>query len=246
MIRVRELVKRHGSLEVLRGLSLDVERGTVAVVIGPSGGGKSTFLRCLNGLEAFSSGTVSIGETDIPAGVDPRRNAALLERVRRRVGFVFQQFHLFPHFTVLENVIEAPMQVAKIPRAQAVQEAEELLRRVGLSEKLSAYPRHLSGGQQQRVAIARALAMRPEVLLFDEPTSALDPLMAEEVLSVMTELAQGGQTMIVVTHSMRFARSAATRVHVFADGKNVEQGPPEAIFNAPVQEITKSFFRSAK
>ena len=246
MIRVRELVKRHGSLEVLRGLSLDVERGTVAAVIGPSGGGKSTFLRCLNGLEAYSSGTVLIGDTQIPAAVDAKRNAALLQQVRRKVGFVFQQFHLFPHFTVLENVIEAPIQVAKIPRAQAVQEAEELLRRVGLSDKLSAYPRHLSGGQQQRVAIARALAMKPEVLLFDEPTSALDPVMAEEVLGVMTELAQGGQTMIVVTHSMRFARSAATRVHVFAEGRNVEEGPPEVIFNDPVQEITKSFFRSAK
>lgn len=246
MIRVRELVKRHGSLEVLRGLSLEVERGTVAAVIGPSGGGKSTFLRCLNGLEAFSSGSVSIGGTEIPAGVDAKRDAALLQQVRRRVGFVFQQFHLFPHFTVLQNVIEAPIQVAKLPRDQAVEEAEELLRRVGLSQKLSAYPRHLSGGQQQRVAIARALAMKPEVLLFDEPTSALDPVMAEEVLGVMTELAQGGQTMIVVTHSMRFARSAATRVHVFAEGRNVEEGPPEAIFNDPVQEITKSFFRSAK
>jgi ABC-type polar amino acid transport system ATPase subunit len=241
MITVTELVKRFGDTAVLAGISLEVERGSVHVIIGPSGGGKSTFLRCINGLEPFHGGEVKVGAHVLSPATHARKDSALLEKLRKNVGFVFQQFNLFPHLAVIENLTVAPIHVLGIPREEADAQAKALLDRVGLAGKATAMPGKLSGGQQQRVAIARALMMKPEVILFDEPTSALDPVMAAEVLSVMSELAKEGQTMLVVTHSMTFARGAATRVHVFAGGKDVEDAPPEELFEAPKHEITKAF-----
>jgi polar amino acid transport system ATP-binding protein len=246
MITVESLAKRHGQLEVLRGISMTLDAGEVAAIIGPSGGGKSTFLRCINGLEPFHGGSIRVGDRRLTPETHPRRDAAILQAVRRRVGMVFQQFNLFPHLTVLENLIEAPLQVTREPRDEAVARARELLDRMGLAARIDAYPRQLSGGQQQRVAIARALLMRPEAILFDEPTSALDPVMAGEVLSVMADLAKQGQAMIVVTHSMSFARGVASRVHVFAGGHDVENGPPDKIFGAPEHEVTRSFLAEAQ
>jgi len=245
MITVKNLVKFHGKAEVLKGITLAVGKGDVEAIIGPSGGGKSTFLRCLNGLEAFQSGEVLIDDMKLTPQTHARKDALMLQQVRRRVGFVFQQFNLFPHLTVLENLIEAPVHVLKISRDEAVHRAETLLRRVGLADKLDARPRNLSGGQQQRVAIARTLVMQPGAILFDEPTSALDPVMAGEVLSLMADLASEGQTMIVVTHSMHFARRVANKVHVFAGGSDVECGPPSEVFENPRHETTRSFLRQA-
>lgn len=241
MINVTDLHKRHGSLHVLRGITLSISEGEVAAVIGPSGGGKSTFLRCLNGLETFDSGQITIGEHRLVPGAQVGSSKQVLQAVRRTVGMVFQQFNLFPHKTVLENVIEAPIQVLGIGRNEAIQRAKELLTRVGLGEKVDARPDRLSGGQQQRVAIARTLAMEPRVILFDEPTSALDPRMTGEVLNVMRDLAEQGQTMIVVTHAMNFAKKVANRVHVFADGKVLESGTPEQIFSSPQEAGTAAF-----
>jgi polar amino acid transport system ATP-binding protein len=241
MIHANGVVLRHGSLEVLRGIDLDVAPGDVAAIIGPSGGGKSTFLRCLNGLDRFQSGSVDIDGVRLDPSQKPGDREAALRQIRRRVGMVFQAFHLFPHRTALENVTEGPIHVLGIPRAQAIEQATALLARVGLADKLSAFPRQLSGGQQQRVAIARALAMNPRAILFDEPTSALDPRMTAEVLAVMTDLAADGLTMIVVTHAMGFARRVATSVHVFADGRVIETGPPDQVFGDPTHEWTKSF-----
>jgi ABC-type polar amino acid transport system ATPase subunit len=236
MIEVKGLVKRHGALEVLRGVSLAVARGEVAAIIGPSGGGKSTFLRCLNGLEPFQGGTVCIDGRPFRAETP---SAEVLRRVSRTVGMVFQGFNLFPHLSVLQNVTEAPVHVLRIARPEAEARARRLLDRVGLLEKVHAMPRQLSGGQQQRVAIARALAMEPRAILFDEPTSALDPRMTAEVLAVMTDLARDGLTMVVVTHAMHFARQVAHTVHVFSEGKVIESGPPGQIFEAPHQEATR-------
>ncbi len=241
MITVTNLVKRHGTNDVLKGISFEVRKGDVHSIIGPSGGGKSTFLRCVNGLEPFQGGVVRVGEHVLTPATNPRSDARLLEGVRRQVGFVFQQFNLFPHLTVLQNVIEAPIHVLGLKRDEAVQRAQKLLARVGLAAKHDAYPKDLSGGQQQRVAIARALVMEPAAILFDEPTSALDPVMAGEVLSLMADLAGDGQTMIVVTHSMGFARNVASQVHVFADGYDVENGPPSRVFEDPQHQTTKSF-----
>jgi polar amino acid transport system ATP-binding protein len=245
MISVQGLVKKHGDTEVLKGISLDVPKGQVDAILGPSGGGKSTFLRCLNGLEPFQGGQVRVGTHTLTADTHARRDADLLQNVRKTVGFVFQQFNLFPHLTVMQNLIEAPMHVLGEPREQAMARAATLLERVGLGRKMDAWPKDLSGGQQQRVAIARTLVMRPEVILFDEPTSALDPVMAGEVLKVMADLAAEGQTMIVVTHSMHFARHVADRVHVFADGYDVEVGPPEQVFEDPKHAVTRSFLHTA-
>jgi ABC-type polar amino acid transport system ATPase subunit len=243
MITVSNLVKRYGDAEILKGISLEVRKGEVHSIIGPSGGGKSTFLRCLNGLEPFQSGELRVGGHLLTPMTNPRSDARLLEAVRRRVGFVFQQFNLFPHLTVLENVIEAPIHVLKLKPSEAGQRAERMLARVGLSAKHDTYPRELSGGQQQRVAIARALVMEPDAILFDEPTSALDPVMASEILALMEDLAKDGQTMIVVTHSMGFARNVASQVHVFADGYDVESGPPSKVFGSPQHATTQSFLR---
>lgn len=245
MIEVRDLHKRHGDLEVLKGISLDVARGEVAAIIGPSGGGKSTFLRCLNGLESFQQGSVRIDDLTLHPGMDERRDGRLLQRVRRKVGFVFQQFNLFPHLTVLGNCIEAPVQVNGESVVAATARAMRLLHRVGLESKADAWPRNLSGGQQQRVAIARTLCMEPACILFDEPTSALDPVMAGEVIKVIADLAEARQTMVVVTHSMSFARNICNHIHVFAEGYDVEHGPPEQVFESPQHPITQSFLKLA-
>jgi polar amino acid transport system ATP-binding protein len=246
MIEVRELVKNHDRLRVLDGVSLTVRRGEVAVIIGPSGGGKSTLLRCINGLETFQQGEVRVDDIVLtPNGSVDGRDEDLpkmdLRRLRRRVGMVFQQFHLFPHLRVLENVMSGPLWVLKCPRDEAEATARHLLGRVGLADRVDAWPEQLSGGQQQRVAIARALAMKPEAILFDEPTSALDPRMAAEVLQVIADLAASGQTMVVVTHAMSFARRVAHTVHVMHDGRVAESGPPGQIFGQPGQEVTRSF-----
>jgi ABC-type polar amino acid transport system ATPase subunit len=246
MIRVRDLVKRHGSQEVLRGVSLSVGRGEVAAVIGPSGGGKSTLLRCVNGLEPFEAGEIRVDDLRLAPGGPGRPSGATLRQLRRRVGMVFQQFHLFPHLSVLDNVLAGPVFALGRPCQEAEPEACRLLERVGLADKLRARPDQLSGGQQQRVAIARALAVRPDYLLFDEPTSALDPRMAAEVLAVITDLARSGQAMVVVTHAMGFARQVARTVHVMHDGRVAETGPPEQIFDDPRQESTRDFLASAR
>jgi polar amino acid transport system ATP-binding protein len=245
VITVKNLVKRFGVNEVIKGISMDVARGEVDAIIGPSGGGKSTFLRCINGLEGFQGGHVEIGNLVMTPETNPRRDAALLQSVRQRVGMVFQQFNLFPHLTALQNLCEAPVRVMGESRGEAETRAVTLLDRVGLAAKKDAFPRDLSGGQMQRVAIARTLMMQPEAILFDEPTSALDPVMAAEVLAVMDDLAKEGQTMIVVTHSMNFARNVANRVHVFADGHDVESGPPDVVFENPQHSVTKAFLREA-
>jgi ABC-type polar amino acid transport system ATPase subunit len=246
MIHVRSLVKSHGNLRVLDGVSLSVRRGEVATVIGPSGGGKSTLLRCINGLESFQAGEIEVDDITLKAGITHGKLAGTLQALRRRVGMVFQQFNLFPHMTVLDNVLAGPQFALRRPRDEIEPEARELLNRVGLGEKLSAMPDQLSGGQQQRVAIARALAMRPEAILFDEPTSALDPRMAAEVISVIADLARSGQTMIVVTHSMGFARNVSTTVHVMHAGRVAESGPPAQIFDDPHQEVTREFLAQTR
>jgi ABC-type polar amino acid transport system ATPase subunit len=243
MIQVTDLHKSHGQLKVLSGVTMSVAEGEVAVIVGPSGGGKSTFLRCLNGLEPFDGGSVQVGGHSLRPGPQLRGDAENLRKVRRIVGFVFQQFNLFPHRSVLGNVTEAPMQVLGLSRAVAVERATRLLDRVGLKDKLHERPDRLSGGQQQRVAIARALAMEPRVILFDEPTSALDPRMTAEVLAVLGDLAKAGQTMVVVTHAMSFARRAATTVHVFQNGTALESGPPEQVFERPCHAATADFLR---
>jgi ABC-type polar amino acid transport system ATPase subunit len=246
MIELTDIHKRYGGVEVLRGVSMRVRRGEVSVLLGPSGGGKSTLLRMINGLETFDQGEIRVDDLRLlPARANGDSRDALLARIRRRVGMVFQQFNLFPHLTVLENVIEAPRHVLRLSREQAAGEARELLARVGLADKLNSRPATLSGGQQQRVAIARALAMRPEAMLFDEPTSALDPQMTAEVTSVIADLASQGQTMIVVTHALSFARSVAHTVHVMHQGRVAESGPPEQIFTSPRQQVTRDFLAEA-
>jgi ABC-type polar amino acid transport system ATPase subunit len=240
MIEVSDLVKWHGPIEVLRGVTLAVGRGEVAVIIGPSGSGKSTFLRCLNGLESFEAGSVTIGGLRVDAHDGPADRARIHRQVCLRVGMVFQSFNLFPHQTVLQNVIEAPIHVLGQSAEEAQARARKLLDRVGMSDRLHALPRQLSGGQQQRVAIARALAMEPQAILFDEPTSALDPRMTTEVLAVMSDLAGDGLTMVVVTHAMQFARRVAHTVHVFGEGRIIESGPPSQIFEDPHQEATRN------
>jgi len=244
-VAVRALGKRFFGHDVLSDITLDVRGGEVCGIVGPSGGGKTTFLRCLNGLIDFDSGEVDLAGVCLKPQVPSAEKKRLLLQVRRRVGMVFQQFNLFPHRTVLGNVIEAPMHVLGHAREQAVEQAKTLLARVGMADKLDHMPDALSGGQQQRVAIARALAMQPEVMLLDEPTSALDPRMAGEVESVIVDLAASGQTMIVVTHSLRLARRAAQTLHVFEGGRVLESGPAEQIFTAPQHEATRRFLDEA-
>lgn len=245
MITITDLTKRFESTEVLRGVSLTVKRGEVCVILGPSGGGKSTLLRAINGLETFDSGQIQVDDLLIGPVGDPTRDA-VLHKVRLRVGMVFQQFNLFPHRSVLQNVIEAQIHVLRRPRQTAIAQARALLDRVGLADKIDAMPGNLSGGQQQRVAIARTLAMEPEAILFDEPTSALDPRMTGEVMSVIADLASSGQTMMVVTHAMSFARNVAHTVHVMLAGRVAESGPPDQIFDAPQQQVTRDFLAEAK
>ncbi len=245
VMHAEDVHKRFGRLEVLKGVDMVVRRGETICVIGPSGSGKTTFIRCINHLEKIDGGRIEVNGQLIGYR---ERNGKLVEdsersiaKQRAQVGMVFQRFNLFPHKTVLENVIEAPVHVLGISPEQAVAEAEGLLARVGLAEKRDTYPGKLSGGQQQRVAIARALAMKPALILFDEPTSALDPEVTGEVLSVMEEIASIGMTMIVVTHEMGFARHAADRVVMMDDGVILEEGPPEHFFDSPTHERTKSF-----
>ena len=234
MISVNHLYKDFGSLKVLKDVTFSVAEKEVVVIIGPSGSGKSTVLRCINYLETPTSGSIVVDGLDLS-------NKANLNDVRKEVGMVFQRFNLFPHKTVLENIILAPMQVRKVSRDEAVENARKLLQKVGLADKEGAYPEQLSGGQQQRVAIARALAMTPKALLFDEPSSALDPEMVREVLDVMKKLAFEGMTMVVVTHEMGFAREVGDRVIFMDDGMLIEEGTPEQIFTAPREKRTQSF-----
>jgi polar amino acid transport system ATP-binding protein len=241
MISVLNLVKNHGSLRVLDGAAVEVARGEVACVVGPSGGGKSTLLRCINGLEAFQGGEIRVHDIALKPDAVERISRPTLLALRRLVGMVFQQFNLFPHLTVLENVLIGPRLALKQSRAEAEPLARQLLDRVGLGDKLHAKPEQLSGGQQQRVAIARALAMRPKLMLFDEPTSALDPELVGDVLAVMKDLARSGMTMIVVTHEIGFAREVADTVVFMDGGVVVEQGPPSEIIANPRHERTKAF-----
>ncbi|ATA19337.1 amino acid ABC transporter ATP-binding protein (PAAT family) [Gibbsiella quercinecans] len=235
MIRVHNLQKQFGESHVLRGISCDIAPNEVVCIIGPSGSGKSTFLRCINALETLSGGEIDVNGFAIH---DQRTD---LNKMRESVGMVFQRFNLFPHMTVLENIIMAPMDVKKLSRAEATLRAEKLLRKVGLLDKTDAYPNSLSGGQQQRVAIARALAMEPKIMLFDEPTSALDPELVGEVLAVMKALAHEGMTMVVVTHEMGFAREVADRVMFIDQGIIQEEGAPQQIFTNPTNPRTRAF-----
>jgi ABC-type polar amino acid transport system ATPase subunit len=241
IIQVKGLHKYFGPLHVIKGVDLDVMPGEVVVIIGPSGGGKSTFLRCLNYLEQPSAGTIEVDGVVIDAREPGRKQRQLILDLRKKAGMVFQQFNLFPHMTALGNVIEAPAIVKGMSKEQAIAKGEELLNWVGLSEKRDEFPSRLSGGQQQRVAIARALAMEPQIMLFDEPTSALDPELISEVVDVMERLANEGMTMIVVTHELHFARDVADRVILMADGVWAEQGPPDDLFTNPKEERTRQF-----
>ena len=235
MIEVKGLRKSFGELEVLKNIDQHIEQGEKVVIIGPSGSGKSTFLRCLNLLEMPTGGDIYIdGERVTDKSVD-------INRVREKMGMVFQQFNLFPHLSVLENITLAPIKVKKMTKSEADEKAMELLKRVGLADKAESYPGQLSGGQQQRIAIARALAMEPEIMLFDEPTSALDPEMVGEVLEVMKDLANAGMTMVVVTHEMGFAREVASRVLFMDGGYVLEDGTPQQVFSSPENDRTREF-----
>ncbi len=250
MVSVRAVHKvfghGHDAVHVLKGVDLDVARGEVTVILGPSGSGKSTLLRCINELEEITGGSVVVGGDLMGYRADAkgtlhRLHPKVVARQRSRIGMVFQRFHLFPHMTALENVMEAPVQVRGLSKKAAKQRALELIERVGLTDRMEHYPAQLSGGQQQRVAIARALAMDPELMLFDEPTSALDPELVGEVLSVMQDLARSGMTMIVVTHEIGFAREVADHVVFMDDGVIVESGPPSAVLDNPQEQRTRDF-----
>jgi polar amino acid transport system ATP-binding protein len=234
MIQFKELNKWYGAHHVLQNINLDIAKGEVVVVCGPSGSGKSTLIRCVNGLEKFQSGSLTVD--GLPVDVE-----ANLRPLRMELGFVFQQFNLYPHKTALENVTLAPIHVRKLSKKEAISRGREMLEKVGLGNKLDVYPHQLSGGQQQRVAIARSLCMQPKIMLFDEPTSALDPEMINEVLDVMVALAKDGMTMIVVTHEMGFARKVADRVVFIDEGVIVEVAEPESFFTAPKNERTRDF-----
>jgi len=235
IIEVKNLRKSFGTNEVLKSIDLEVERGEVICIIGPSGSGKSTFLRCLNGLEGVNAGRVFVGDLDIA------NKSVNIDQVRENIGMVFQQFNLFPHLTVSENITLAPVELDKMNKEMARERALDLLETVGLKEKIDEYPESLSGGQQQRVAIARALAMSPDIMLFDEPTSSLDPEMVGEVLAVMEKLVDDGMTMVIVTHEMGFAREAADRVLFMDEGVIIEENSPNNIFNMPKEIRTKNF-----
>jgi len=245
MILARGIRKLHGSSPVLDGLDLAVERGSTAALVGASGGGKSTLLRCLVGLEPFDDGEVQLGELRLPPRVDERRDEALLREVRRRAGLVFQQYHLFPHLTALENLTLAPIRAHGVPREQAEERARAQLARVGLQGKEDAYPARLSGGQQQRVAVARALMVDPAVLLLDEPTSALDPARVQELASLFERLASDGLTLLLVTHSLPLVRRLARRVHVLDQGRVVEEGDPREVLGSPAHPATRALLTEA-
>lgn len=238
MIEAKNLTKKFNDLTVFENLNINVSKGEVLVIIGPSGSGKSTFLRCLNNLESSDSGKIIIEGDEL----NPK-NKALLKKITIKMGMVFQGFNLFPHMTVLENVMSAPLTVKKENKSEVLEKAKGLIKKVGLEDKLSYYPSKLSGGQKQRVAIARALAMNPDIMLFDEPTSALDPELVGEVLQVIKSLAKDGMTMIVVTHEMGFAKDVADRVIFMDEGKIVEEAPPEILFTNPKEQRTKAFLQ---
>ena len=244
-LSIRDLRKRFGAVEVLKGVTLEAGRGEVIALIGASGSGKSTLLRCVNLLELPDEGEVAVGGEAIEIRRGRRgavaKDPEKLRRLRARLGFVFQSFNLWQHMTVMENMIEAPLHVLGLPRTEATARAEALLSRVGLPDRGGAYPIELSGGQQQRVAIARALAMEPDVMLFDEPTSALDPELVGEVLGVIRGLAEEGRTMLIVTHEMGFCREVASRVVFLHEGRVEEEGPPDALFSAPRSERLRQF-----
>ena len=235
MIKINDLHKSFGNLNVLNGITEHIEQGEVVVIIGPSGSGKSTFLRCLNLLEEVTSGNIYVDDEEI---TDPKVD---INRIRQKMGMVFQQFNLFPHLKIIDNITLAPVLLKKMTKEDAEKRALELLDRVGLRDKADSYPASLSGGQMQRVAVARALAMDPEVMLFDEPTSALDPEMVGEVLDVMKDLAAGGMTMVIVTHEMGFAREVGTRLLFIDQGIVMESGDPKEVFENPKNERTKAF-----
>ena len=247
MVKVENVCKSFGSLQVLKNINLEVDKGEVVCIIGPSGSGKSTLLRCLNHLERITSGRIFIGNEIIDereAGKNQLKiSQKKISELCTELGMVFQRFNLFPHMTVLENIMEAPVTVKKTPKQEAEQKAIALLEKVGLVDKRDEYPSRLSGGQQQRVAIARALAMEPQIMLFDEPTSALDPELVGEVLEVMKDLAREGMTMLVVTHEMGFAREVGSRVIFMDNGEIKEEGTPEEIFSNPKNERTRSFLQ---
>lgn len=247
-IEVFGVHKAYGTLTVLDGIDLRVRRGEVVAIIGPSGSGKSTLLRCINHLEKVDRGLILVGAEPVGYRLQGSKLHELSERdilrQRVKVGFVFQNFNLFPHLTALENVVEAPVSAQRRPRAEVVDRARELLAAVGVADKADAYPRQLSGGQQQRVAIARALALEPEVLLFDEPTSALDPELVGEVLAVIRDLARQGRTLVIVTHEIGFAREIADRVVFMDQGVVVEEGPPGQVFDHPTHERTRAFLQA--
>ena len=249
-IAVKDLHKRFGLLEVLRGISLTAREGDVIAIIGGSGSGKSTFLRCINMLEVPSAGSVAIRGEEIALKADGHgtlvpADRRQVQRLRSRLGMVFQSFNLWQHMTIVQNVIEAPVHVLGVPKAEAIERGEALLRRVGLFDKRDVYPAFLSGGQQQRAAIARALAIQPHAMLFDEPTSALDPELVGEVLTVIDDLAKEQRTMILVTHEMKFARNVASHIVFLAHGMIEEQGPPDQIFGDPKSELLKKFISSS-
>ena len=243
MIITNELSKSFQSLEVLKKIDLQVNAGEVVAVLGPSGSGKSTFLRCLNGLEELTGGRMTVSGIVVDTNQSKKERNKQIQKIRLHTGMVFQQFNLYPHKTVLQNVIEALLIVKKWSKEKAVEKGENLLARVGMIEKRDEYPSRLSGGQQQRVAIARALALEPDIMLFDEPTSALDPELVDEVLNVMKQLAKEGMTMVIVTHEMQFAREVADRIVFMADGIIYEQGNPENFFTNPDTERAKKFLK---
>ncbi|MCH2040663.1 MAG: ATP-binding cassette domain-containing protein [Saccharospirillaceae bacterium] len=248
-LQLTDIHKSYGELDVLKGVSLEANTGDVISILGSSGSGKSTLLRCINLLEKPNKGKIFIGGEELGLAVNKQgeldaSNHKQLENMRSRLGFVFQQFNLWPHMTILQNIIEAPINVLKLPKAEAIERARELLQKVGLADKESVYPGNLSGGQQQRVAIARTLAMEPQVLLFDEPTSALDPELVNEVLAVMRDLAAEGRTMLIVTHEMRFAREVSSKVVFLHQGQIEEIGTPEQVFDNPQSQRVRDFMAS--
>lgn len=238
MLKINNLQKRFGDNEVLKGISTEIKKGEVVAIIGPSGSGKSTLLRCMNLMETPSDGEITFKDTQLNA---PQMKDTEIDNMRENIGMVFQQFNLFPHLTVLENITLAPVKRKKMKEQEAKEVAKELLAKVGLSDKAEAYPNNLSGGQKQRVAIARALAMNPELMLFDEPTSALDPEMVKEVLLVIQDLVEDDMTLVIVTHEMNFAERVASRVIFIDEGYIVEEGSPDQLFNHPQKERTKKF-----